>query len=213
MLSEAGEGVEEEEDVAALGGGKTETVENVLGGWCAREERGPGEGEIHRGSEAGETFARGGFGDKRGPEAGGGKELPDEGEAGAGEDAAHFVVDAFGGDAADAVGVSRKGGEGGGLDGEAEAGGETDGAEEAEVIFGEAGGGVADGADEAGFEVGLAAVEIESVAGEGIEVEGVDGEVAAGGIVGGVGMEDDAGGAAAVLIAEIGAIGGDLEMG
>jgi len=139
--------------------------------------------------------------------------LPGEVEAGAGEDAAHFVVDAFGGDAADAGGVGGEGGEGSRLNREAEAGGEADGAEEAEVVFGEAGGGVADGADEAGLEVVAAAMEIEGAPGEGIEVEGVDGEVAAGGVVRGVGVEDDAGGAAAILVGEIGAIGGGFEVG
>lgn len=103
------------------------------------------------------------------------------------------------------------GGGGFGLDIEREAGGEADGAEEAEVVFGEAGGGVADGADEFVVEVVAAVDEVEDLVGAGIEEEAVDGEVAAGGVAGGVCFELDGLGMAAVGVRSIGAEGGDFD--
>ena len=126
------------------------------------------------------------FGEKFGEEAG----LIEEFEAAVGvavgEDAGEFGEDAFGGDFADGERVD--GGEGGGVDLEVEAGGEADGPEHAEVVFGEAGDGVADGTDEAGGEVGATVDEVEDFAGEGVEEETVDREVAPLGVGGGVGF-------------------------
>ena len=68
-------------------------------------------------------------------------------------DAVEFVADTLGADFGDEGGGLLEGGPGGGFDGEAEGGGEADGAEEAEVVFLEAGCRLANGADELGLEV------------------------------------------------------------
>jgi len=57
--------------------------------------------------------------------------------------------------------VALDGGCGGGVNGEVESGGKPDGAEEAEVVFGEAAVGVADRAEDAGGEVGLSGDEVD----------------------------------------------------
>ena len=96
-----------------------------------------------------------------------------------GEDLHDLVADALGGHVGDggrrgADRVQRRG-----LDREAEAGGEADGAQHAQPIFGDARSGVADGADDAGAQVGLAGDEVDHLARQGVEEERVDGEVAA----------------------------------
>ncbi len=128
---------------------------------------------------------------------------------------AKFLADAF---AADGGDIFLKGGHGvGGFggDGEFEAGGEADGAEHAEVVFGEAGFGVADGAEGFGVDVALAADEIVELAcagvGEGVEEEAVAGEIAAVGVFMGVG-EADGGGVAAIGVGAVGTEGGDLDL-
>ena len=104
------------------------------------------------------------------------------------------------------------------LDFEVEAGGETDGAEHTELVFGEAKGGVADGAEDFGGEVSAAVYVVECggcrVAGlfedGGVEEHAVDGEVAAEDVFAGVGGEADGVGAAAVGVGSVVAEGGDF---
>ena len=78
-----------------------------------------------------------------------------EGGAGAGgelEGLEELVADSLGRDAGDGRGGGAEGGEGVGVDVEAEDRGETGGAEEAEMVLGEAAGRVADGSEAAGAE-------------------------------------------------------------
>lgn len=72
------------------------------------------------------------------------------------------------------------------------------------MVFGEALVGVADGADGFVGEILAAVDEVDDLVGLGVVEEAVDGEVAAGGVAGGVGFELDRLGMAAV---EVGAIG------
>lgn len=125
-------------------------------------------------------------------------------------DAVEFVADAFGADFGNQGSGLLEGGPGGGFDGEAEGGGEADGAEEAEVVFLESGGGLANGADELGFEVGLAVDVVDERAGFGVVEEAVDGEIAALGILFWSGIGDGFG-AAAIAIGAVGAEGGDFD--
>lgn len=127
------------------------------------------------------------------------KEFEAAAAVGVGDDFGEFVADAFGRDFQEEVGVGSEGGEGLGFDGEVEGGGETDGAEEAEGVFFEAGVGVADGAEGAGVEVCEALDVVDDFAGGGVLEEAVDGEVAALGVFfwGGVG---DSVGSASVLV-------------
>jgi hypothetical protein len=127
-----------------------------------------------------------------------------------GQQAEQFVADAFGADAADLRGELLDGGERGGSMAKPRVRSEADGAQHAQVVLGEADGGIADGADEVRVEIGAAADEIADFAGGRIEEEGVDGEIAAEGVFAGVG-EGDGFGAAAVGIGGIGAIGGDFD--
>ena len=93
---------------------------------------------------------------------------------------------------------------------EVEAGGEADGAEHAEVVFGKAGDGVADGADDTGGEVGSAVDKVEDFACDGIEEEAVDREVAALCVGGGVSFVLDRFRTAAVGVGAVCAVGGDF---
>ena len=83
-----------------------------------------------------------------------------------GEDARQFVADAFGRDAVDqrASGGWRRMSP---ARFEAEPRGETDGAQQPQMVFAETRRGIADGADDARFEVGAAADEVEDLAGTG----------------------------------------------
>lgn len=109
-------------------------------------------------------------------------------------------------------------GEGLRLDLEVESGSETNGAEHAKLVFGEAEGGVADGAEDLGGEVVAAVYVVEGggcgVAGlfedGGVEEHAVDGEVAAEDVFAGVGGEADGVGAAAVGVGSVVAEGGDF---
>ena len=115
-------------------------------------------------------------------------------------------------------GVAADGGGGCGVDLEVEAGGESDGAHHAQLVLGEAQGGVADGADDAASEVFAAVDEVErggcGVARcfifDGIEEHSVDGEVAAEYIFARVGGVTHCIGTAAVGVGAVGAEGGDL---
>lgn len=169
----------------------------------------------------GGEFGAGEVPEEFGGEVEGAEEGPAEVAGGGGEDAAEFVADAFGGDAAEVGGVSLDGGGGGGVEGEVEAGGEADGAEETEVVFGKAAVGVADGTEDAGGKVGDAADVVDDLGGrgvggwcgggEGVFEEAVDGEVATEGVFFG-GGEADLVGAAAVGVGAVGAEGGDFDL-
>ena len=125
------------------------------------------------------------------------------------EGAEELGADALGADAGEVGGFGAEGSPGGGFDAPLADGGKADGAQEAEAVFAEAAEGVADGAQEAGAEVVETADVVDDLLGDGVVEEGVDGEVAALGVVlgGGVG---DGGGVAAILVAAVGAEGGHI---
>lgn len=125
-------------------------------------------------------------------------------------DSEEFVADAFDADGGEGVGLGAEGVPCEGIDGVVEGSGEADGAEEAEPVFGEAEGRVADGAERVVFEVVAAADEVDEVTGERVEEHAIDGEVAALG-VGFRGGEDDVVRAAAVEVGAVGAERGDFE--
>ena len=159
-----------------------------------------------------------GFGDDLGEEAGGVEELEAAAGSAFGEDAGEFVADSLGGDVVDGGGLGGDGGGGGGIDLEVEAGGEADRAEHAELVFGEAEGGVADGSDDSGGEVFAAVDVVEGCGGgivglveeDGVEEHAVDGEVAAEDVLFRRGGEADGVGAAAVRVRAVVAEGGDF---
>lgn len=130
---------------------------------------------------------------------------------GFGEDASQFVAGSFGGDGGDFETVGADGFGGFRFDIEGETGGEADGAEEAEMVLGEALGGAADGADEFVGQVGLAIDIVEDAVGLDVEEHAVDGEVTAGGVLDGVGFELDGLGAPAVGVGAVAAEGGDFD--
>ncbi len=162
-----------------------------------------------------------------------------EGPAGMalGEHFGQLVADALAADGVDFRGEAAHGGGCGGFDLEAEAGGEAHGAQHAQMVLFKALLGLADGADDAGVEVGEAADIIDdggaesfgkragfSVGGQGSASEGiaglalrqpdqqqaVDGEIAAADIFFGAGGVADGVGMAAIGVGAIGAEGGDL---
>ena len=104
------------------------------------------------------------------------------------------------------------------LDFKVEACGETYGAEHAELVFGEAQGRVADGAEDFGGEVGAAVYVVEGggcyvscfFEDSRVEEHAVDGEVAAEDVFARVGGEADGVGAAAVGVGSVVAEGGDF---
>ena len=104
-----------------------------------------------------------------------------------------------------------QGGERFGLDLEIELSGKADGAKETEMILIEARGRGANGADKFAREVLFAADPIVQRLADGIEVEAVDGEIAALGISLGI-AEADAFGVAAILVVGFGAESGDLKL-
>ena len=201
-----------------LGGG--------AGGAVVKREGGQGEGAMDLVGEVGDTrqFRRGG-GMTRRHGAGSGPELLHEAEffqhrhgGGAGgvfEDEAEFLADTLAGDGLEVGGVAKDGGTGGGFEGEVETGGETHSTQHAEVVFAEAGFGVADGAEGLGLDINLAPDEVVELAGaiigEGVEEEAVAGEVAAKGVLFG-GREVDRVGVAAVSVGAVGAEGGDFDL-
>ena len=81
-----------------------------------------------------------------------------------GENAHQLIANALGGNAQDGGVIAAKGVKGARFDGESEAGGEADGAQQAQMIFLEARIGIADGADDAAFQVRAAVDEIENLA-------------------------------------------------
>src|SRR6185312_15324479 len=135
-----------------------------------------------------------------------------EGAAGAalGQHAGEFVADAFEADLMDLVGAAADGGFGAGLDFKIKAGGEADGSEHTELVFVEALGGVSDGANDVGVEIGASLDVIENLAGLRIEEHSVDGEVAAEDVFFGLFGEADGVGAATVVVGSVAAEGGDF---
>ncbi len=110
-------------------------------------------------------------------------------------------------------GVFLNGGEGGGFDGVVEARGKANRAQHAQFVFGETPFGIADGADEPSLKIVLAADIIEDFSGIVAHQQAVDGEITAGdvflrclGVKHAIGM-------AAVGIAQVGAKGGDFDLG
>ena len=150
------------------------------------------------------------FGEEDLEETGGVEEIEAADPVRVEHDPEELVADAFDADGVEGVCLGADGVPCGWVDGVVEGGGEADGAEEAEPVFGEAEGGVSDGAETAVFEVIAAADEIDDVAGERVEEHAVDGEVAAFG-VGFRGGEDDVVWAAAVEVGTVGAERGDFE--
>jgi len=138
------------------------------------------------------------------------EEIEAAGGIGAGENFDKFIANAFGRYDFGVGGESAEGFPSGGFDGKAKLDGESDGAEEAEAVFGEAGEGIADGADLLGSEVGLTLNVVEEFIFEGIKKHAVDGEVAPLGILLG-GGEGDGGGAATVEVGSVDAEGGDFK--
>ena len=129
---------------------------------------------------------------------------------GVGKNFDQLLTDALGADRAKVGGVGSDGVPSPGLDVIVEAGGEADGAEETEFVLAEAGHGIADGAEGAGLEVGLATDEVDKVFRHRIVEHAVDGEIAAGGVLFG-GVKRDHLGAASVEVLVVGAEGGDFE--
>ncbi len=97
----------------------------------------------------------------------------------------------------------------GALNVKAEAASEADSADHPEPVFFDPLMGIADGADDFGFEIDAAVDIIEDLFSEGVVEHPIDGEVAAVGIFSGCG-EFNAGGSAAVMIVEIASKGGDF---
>lgn len=122
------------------------------------------------------------FGEEAAGEAGLGEEIEAASAVVGDDDFGEFIADAFGGNLAEERGAVMEGGLEIWSEFEAGGDGEADGAEEAEGVFLEAGGGVADSAEDSGFEVSLAAYEVDDFVGEGVLEEAVDGEVAALGV-------------------------------
>ncbi len=129
-----------------------------------------------------------------------------------GEDSHQFLAHALHRHFEDQRVIAPHGFEGDGVDGEAEPGGEAHSAQQAQVIFAEAGVGVADGAHHSASQVGLALHKIEYASGVGIEHQTVDGEVAAQDIFARIAFEADMFGMAAVQVIVVAAEGGHLHL-
>jgi len=129
-----------------------------------------------------------------------------------GEELGELFADAFRGNDVDFARVRADSGEGFRFDNVAEARGEADGAEHAELVFGETPGRLADGADDSCGEIGTAADEVEDFAGVVAHEEAVDGEIAALDVFFGCFGIDDLIGMPAVGVAEVGAEGGDFDL-
>src|SRR5439155_3744406 len=98
----------------------------------------------------------------------------------------------------------------GGLDRESKAGGEARCAEHAQVVLAKARLGIADGADQTGFEIRSAANIVKNIAALGIEQEGVDGEIATEDVLAGIGLELHRIWTPAIGVSMIAAEGGDF---
>ena len=96
-----------------------------------------------------------------------------------GKEFGEFFANALGGNDVDFAGVFADGGKSCGFDGVAKARGEADGAQHAELVFGEAARRLADGADGFGGKIGAAADEVEDFASVVTHQQAVDGEIAA----------------------------------
>jgi hypothetical protein len=93
--------------------------------------------------------------------------------------AVELLLDALGADAGQLRRGDADGGGGARLNGVAEHGREAHGAQQAQVVFGEAGGRISDGAQDARGQIGLAAHMVHHLVGDRIIEQPVDGEIAA----------------------------------
>jgi hypothetical protein len=206
----------------AEGGGLAKVVKKNAPGECGR---GPGgetleheEGvypDIAFGMELRwlrDAFHGGDFGEKFGEEAEFVKEFEATAGGAFGEELGKFFADALGGNDVNFLRMLANGGEGCGFDGVVEACGEAHGAEHTEFVFGETPGGLADGADDFGGEIGAAADEVEDFAGIVAHEQAVDGEVAALDVLFGCLGIDDLVGMAAVGVADVGTERGDFDL-
>ena len=150
------------------------------------------------------------FGNPGGDQPGVMEEVKSAGRVGAGENFNQLLPDALGSEVFGFGGEASEGRPGLGLDGEAKLDGKPDGAEEAETVLGEAGGGIADRADGLGGQVRFAAHIVEDLVFQGVKEHPVDGEVPALGVFLG-GGEGDRGGASAIQIGAIDPKGGDFK--
>ncbi len=121
-----------------------------------------------------------------------------------------LVVDAFGADLAEGVEGQVDGGLGVRVEGGLQRGDEASGAEHPEPILGEALGRLADGADDPLLEVAEAAEGVDEGVGVEVEGDGVDGEVAAGQVLGDLGEVAYLVGAASVGVGALAPEGGHL---
>ena len=157
------------------------------------------------------AFERGDFRQDVAEQVGFAQQVEGDGAVRVGEHAADFHADALGADRRQFAGHRLDGGERGRLDREVERGGEAHGAEHAELVFGETQARVADGADQLALEVVVAADVIDDFVGDRIEEQAVDREVAALGVVLGVG-EGTLSGWRPSLYVGVGAEGGDFDL-
>ena len=127
------------------------------------------------------------------------------------EDFHQLVADALGAHVVNVASVFEDGGPCFGFDFKIEHCSETDGAEQAEFVFPESRDGIADGANEAGTEIGAARDVIYDFATNGIVKEAVDGEVAALGIGLRV-AEGDFRGATTIHVCAVASKSGDLKV-
>jgi len=100
-----------------------------------------------------------------------------------------------------------------GIDPVVEARGETHGSEHAQLVFGEAAVGIADGAHDSGCEVVTPADEVEDLVGGGIEHHAIDGEVAPQDVLARIAGEAHFIGMTSVGVAYVRAESGDLDGG
>lgn len=128
-----------------------------------------------------------------------------------GEKFAELFADAFCRNDVNFMGVLANRLEGKWFDAESKAGREANGAQHAQLVFGEAAGRLADGADDAGLEIGESTDEVEDFAGVVTHEQAVYSEVAALDVfLGSFGINDLVG-VPAVGIAEVGAERGDFD--
>ena len=121
-----------------------------------------------------------------------------------------LFADALGADGFDLGCVGLQRGEGARFDREIQLGGEAHGAQQAEVVLGEAFGRHADRADDPGAQIGFTLDPVVQLFAHGVVEQAVDGKVAAEGVGHGI-AEYDAAWAAAILVIGFSPEGSDLE--
>ena len=158
-----------------------------------------------------DAFHGGDFGEQLLEKAGFVEEFETEACSAFSEELGEFVANAFRGDGMNLRGVIFYGGEGLFFDGKTETRGETDGAQHPQFVFGKTAVRVANGADQAVVQIGLAADVVEHFVGIVTHEKAVDGEVAARDIFLRSFCINDLIGMAAIGIAEIVAKRGDFD--